>query len=149
MYTMGGISDFKNFVFHQQRMSMIHNLFSGMPRFRFNRHTDRLYLDLVWPGMNSYTPDIHLGDFLVIVGHKRTNPDEYPDVWNDMWLKKYCTELFRYQWGSNLIKLQGVALPGGVTLNGETILSEAKENIDKLEEEFQLNYQLPDDFFVA
>ena len=64
-------------------------------------------------------------------------------------LKKYCTELFRYQWGSNLIKLQGVALPGGVTLNGETILSEAKENIDKLEEEFQLNYQLPDDFFVA
>ena len=116
---------------------------------RFNRHTDKLFLDLIWPGSESNQPDIRKDDFIIIVGHKKTDPNEYPDAWNDMWLKKYCTELFRYQWGSNLIKLQGVALPGGVTLNGEVILSEAKENLDKLDEEMQLSYQLPDDFFVA
>ena len=139
-----------NFAITMQNLDMIDELFNSRGNnIRFNRHTDRLYLDLVWPGNPSYSPDIMLGDHLVIVGHKKTDPDQYPDVWNDMWLKKYCTELFRYQWGSNLIKLQGVALPGGVTLNGEVILSEAKENLDKLEEEFQLNYQLPDDFFVA
>tara|TARA_R110000787_G_scaffold29116_2_gene79183 strand:+ start:318 stop:1082 length:765 start_codon:yes stop_codon:yes gene_type:complete len=139
-----------NFAISMQNLDMIDELFNSRGQnIRFNRHTDRLYLDLVWPGAASSQPDIILGDTIIIVGHRKTDPDTYPDVWNDMWLKKYCTELFRYQWGSNLIKLQGVALPGGVTLNGEAILSEAKENLQLLNEEMSLNFELPMDFFVA
>jgi len=139
-----------NFAISMQNLDLIDEMFGSRGNnIRFNRHTDKLYLDLIWPNSTGGQPDIRKGDYVIIIGHKKTDPDTYPDVWNDMWLKKYCTELFRYQWGSNLIKLQGVALPGGVTLNGETILSEAKENIDKLEEQFQLDFQLPDDFFVA
>tara|TARA_B100000287_G_scaffold351773_1_gene341007 strand:+ start:2515 stop:3279 length:765 start_codon:yes stop_codon:yes gene_type:complete len=139
-----------NFAISMSNLDLIDEMFNSRGQnIRFNRHTDKLFLDLIWPGSESNQPDIRKDDFIIIVGHKKTDPTEYPDVWNDMWLKKYCTELFRYQWGSNLIKLQGVALPGGVTLNGEVILSEAKENLDKLDEEMQLNYQLPDDFFVA
>ena len=46
LYTMGAAGDMKNYVFTQQYLSMIQNLFSGLPRFRFNKHRDRLYLDI-------------------------------------------------------------------------------------------------------
>ena len=78
-----------NFAITMQNLDMIDELFQSRGQnIRFNRHTDRLYLDLVWPGNPSYSPDIYEGDHLVIVGHKKTDPNDYPDVWNDMWLKK-------------------------------------------------------------
>ena len=35
-------------------------------------------------------------------------------------LKRYVTALFKKQWGANLSKFNGVAMLGGVTLNGHT-----------------------------
>ena len=143
MYTMGGISDFKNFVFHQQRMSMIHNLFSGMPRFRFNRHTDRLHLDIDWD------EDLKIDDWIVAECYLITDPSSFSDVYGDMFLKKYVTALFKKQWGQNLIKFEGLQLPGGVTLNGRQLYDDANTEIERIEEEVQLKYQLPDDFMMG
>ena len=66
-----------------------------------------------------------------------------------MFLKKYATALIKQQWGSNLKKFTGVALPGGVTLDGQTIFSEALEEITKIEEEMSLKYELPIDGYVG
>ena len=55
------------------------------------------------------------------------------DVYNDIYLKRYVTVLFKRQWGGpNLSKFNGVAMLGGVTLNGQQIFSEAQEDIRKV-----------------
>jgi len=67
----------------------------------------------------------------------------------DIFLKKYCTALIKRQWGENLKKFEGVQLPGGVTLNGKTIYDEAIDEINKIEEEMNLKWELPPDGFIA
>ena len=51
--------------------------------------------------------------------------------------------MIKRQWGQNLIKFQGVQLPGGITLNGREIYEDAIQEIDKLEEELHNDYELP------
>ena len=42
----------------------------------------------------------------------------------------------------NLSKFAGVAMPSGVTLNGQQIYSEALQDIEKLEQEIRSTYEL-------
>ena len=51
--------------------------------------------------------------------------------------------LIKQQWGANLSKFSGVAMLGGVTMNGETIYTQAIEEIQKLEDKIDL-MQYPD-----
>ena len=67
----------------------------------------------------------------------------FTDIYNDMWLKRYATALVKYQWGQNLSKFGGIALPGGVVLEPDNIKSEALEEKTRLEEESRLNYEMP------
>jgi len=91
---------------------------------------------------------INNNEFIIIECYRKLDQTDFTDIYNDMWLKKYATELVRYQWGSNLVKLVGVQLPGGVSLNGDAIMAEAKENLSLLEEEMSVKYELPMDFFI-
>ena len=143
LYRMGTGAQMSNYVFTQQHLTTINNLFNTMPRFRFNRHTDRLYLDIRWGD------DVKIDDFIVAECYTITDPSSFSDVYGDMFLKKYVTALFKKQWGQNLIKFEGLQLPGGVTLNGRQLYDDATTEIDRIEEEVQLKYQLPDDFFVG
>ena len=64
-------------------------------------------------------------------------------IWfNDIYLKRYVTALFKKQWGANLSKFDGVAMIGGVTLNGRQIYSEAMADVEKLETEIRSSYEL-------
>lgn len=71
------------------------------------------------------------------------------DVWNDKFLKKYTTALIKYQWGSNLSKFAGIQMPGGVTLDGPRIMLEAKEEMDKIEEEMYTMSSLPSEILTG
>jgi hypothetical protein len=71
------------------------------------------------------------------------------DVWNDRWLKRYGTALFKLQWGNNLSKFSGIQMPGGVTLDGVRIMGEAQTEIDKLEEDLVSTNVLPGDMYVG
>ena len=77
------------------------------------------------------------------------DPSTYTDVYNDMFLKQYTTALLKQQWGANLIKFEGMQLPGGVTLNGRQIFDDATEEITQIKEQMQLNYEMPPDFYVG
>tara|TARA_X000001388_G_scaffold72575_1_gene63382 strand:+ start:262 stop:1272 length:1011 start_codon:yes stop_codon:yes gene_type:complete len=143
LYRMGTGAQMSNYVFTQQQLTTINNLFNTMPRFRFNRHTDRLYLDIRWGS------DVTIDDFIVAECYTITDPSSFSDVYGDMFLKKYVTSLFKKQWGQNLIKFEGLQLPGGVTLNGRQLYDDAVQELDKIEEEVQLKYQLPDDFMIG
>ncbi len=73
----------------------------------------------------------------------------YSDVWNDRFLKKYATALIKLQWGNNLSKFSGIQMPGGVTLDGVRIMTEAREEIEKLEEEMHVINVLPGEIMMG
>ena len=69
--------------------------------------------------------------------------------WSDRWLQRYTIALLKSQWGTNLSKYGGITLPGGVTLDGRTILNEAKQEVRDLEAEVETKYQNPPMFIVG
>ena len=104
---------------------------------------DKVYLETDWA--NKFSVDT----ILIIEAYRALDPSTYPQVYNDMFLKKYATALIKQQWGSNLKKFTGVTLPGGISLDGQTIFSEATEEIIKIEEEMNLKYELPPDGMIG
>jgi hypothetical protein len=103
---------------------------------RFNKRQDRLYIDIDWASVNTST-------YLVIQCFRTMDPNDYSRVWNDSFLKPYLTSLIKRQWGQNLIKFQGVKLPGGVELNGRQIYDDAQREIDMIMEKMSNTYELP------
>jgi hypothetical protein len=195
-----------------QHLQTLNLLFSGTPQFRFNRHGNKLKLDIDW------TRDVRVGEYVVIECYRVMDPDSITltgtgtisntsntvigtstifdqqiipgdevlfgteskritkvisptevevdsafttvgsvsmstigvsDVWNDRWLKKYATALIKRQWGNNLSKFSGIQMPGGVTLDGVRIFAEAKDEIEKLEEDLISTNVLPGDMFIG
>ena len=87
--------------------------------------------------------DVTADEYIVIECYRKLDPTTYTDVYNDMYLKRYATSLIKKQWGANLSKFNGVAMLGGVTMNGEQIYTQAIEEITRLEEQIQLAFELP------
>lgn len=127
----------------QQHMRLLDMMLVGEKPIRFNRHMNRLYVDMDW--QNYVKPDMTL----IVEAHRILDPDTYTDVYNDEFLKRYLTALIKRQWGQNMSKYDNIELPGGVKLNGWQIFDSAQTEIDKLEEEMQLRYTLPPQFIVG
>jgi hypothetical protein len=132
-----------NYTITKQNLAMIGQILDPAKNFRFSRVTNKLYIDMDWEN------DVEVGNYIVIEAYTSLNPQTYPEIYSDRLLKKYVTALIKKQWGMNLIKFEGVALPGGVSFNGGRILDEAKEEIDKIEEQVGDLYELPPDFMVG
>ena len=103
---------------------------------RFNQRSDRLYLDIDWASMS-------VDDYIIIDCYRLLDPDTHTRVWNDSFLKRYLTALMKRQWGQNLIKFQGVKLPGGIELNGRQIYDDAEKELQIIREQMSNTYELP------
>jgi hypothetical protein len=103
---------------------------------RFNKRQNRLYIDTSWDTLN-------VDDYLMIECYRILDPSESTNVWNDSFLKKYTTALIKKQWGQNLIKFQGVKLPGGIELNGRQLYDDAMKELQQIEDDMMLKYELP------
>lgn len=103
---------------------------------RFNKRQNRLYLDTSWD-------TLQVDDYLLIECYRVLDPNNFNRVWNDTFLKKYLTALIKKQWGQNLIKFQGVKLPGGVELNGRQIYDDAERELQSIKDSMMLEYELP------
>jgi hypothetical protein len=135
--------DMIHYTMIQQHLQLINTLLVGNKPFRFNRHMNRLYIEMDWE------KDASMGDYLIFETLRILDPNSFPDVYNDMFLKRYATALIKKQWGENLKKFEGVQLPGGVTLNGQQIFNEALAEINQIEDEIQLRFELPVEFQVG
>jgi len=111
-------------------------LLNTQKQIRFNKRQDRLYLDIDWSSVS-------VGDYFVIDCYRMMNPNDYSQVWNDSFLKKYLTSLIKRQWGKNLIKFQGVKLPGGVELNGRQMYDDGQRELDIIMDQMSSTYELP------
>ena len=114
----------------------INFLLTTEKQIRFNKRMDRLYLDIDWGSVSK-------DDWLVIDCFRQLDPSDYARVWNDSFLKKYTTALLKRQWGQNLLKFQGVKLPGGVELNGRQIYDDAEKDLEIIREQMSNTYELP------
>ena len=127
----------------RQHLDYLDHILVGEKPIRFNQHQNRLYIDMDW------TNDLAVGEFLIIEAYRKLNPDTYTDIYDDIYLKRYATALIKRQWGANLSKFEGVQMLGGVTLNGAKLFEEAQADIEKLEEQIQLAYELPPNYMIG
>jgi hypothetical protein len=114
----------------------IDHLLTTDKQVRFNKRQNRLYLDIDW---NSETE----GTWIVIECYRALDPTAFTKVYNDSFLKKYLTALIKRQWGQNLIKFQGVKLPGGIELNGRQIYDDALRDLEEIKQKMSMEYELP------
>ena len=71
------------------------------------------------------------------------DPENFSKIYNDSFVKRYLTAAIKKQWGQNLIKFQGVKLPGGVELNGRQIYDDAEKELESIMEKMSNTYELP------
>ena len=122
-----------------QHITMMDQILNGQPTYRFNRNTDRLYVDVNWD--KNMTP----GSWIVLECYLAIDPEQNPKIFEDVWFKRYTTALIKRQWGENLSKFAGVQMIGGVTLNGPVIYQDAIQQIEQLEQELRDTWEIPID----
>ena len=144
IYNMGFMGSLAEYVMSMQYLDMLDNVIdSDEKQIGFERHKNRLNIFMDWG------EELSIGDFIVVECYRIIDPDTFTDVYNDYYLKKYATALIKKQWGQNLIKFEGMQMPGGVTFNGRQIYDDAIADIEKLEEEMRLNWEDPVDFYTG
>jgi len=128
----------------QQYLSLLDMKLNGAPITTFSRRQNRLYIH-----GDTVDGDLVEGDYVVVEAYEIVDGNTYSSIWDDMWLKKYTAALIKRQWGTNLLKFEGMQLPGGVTLNGRQLYEDAIQEIERLEEELRLTFEIPPDMFVG
>ena len=141
LYTLSSVSMVPYFM-SMQSLQFLEYMLIGKQRIRYNRHKNKLYIDMNW----ERTPDQVL---LVVECYQIVDPDEFTDAWNDRWLKLYCTALIKKQWGNNLKKYVGMEMPGRITFSGQQIYNEAVQEIKELEQRMIMDYGIPPMDFVG
>ena len=136
LYAFGSI-DLLQYSMVQTKLEDITFLLNPNVRYRFNIRQDRLYIDVDWGAA------VNVGDYLVIDCFRILDPDDFTKVYNDQFLKRYFTALCKKQWGMNLIKFQGVQLPGGIQLNGRQIYDDGVKELDEIRAKMSSDYEMP------
>ena len=135
LYAFGSI-DLLQYSMVQTKLEDITFLLNPNMRYRFNIRQDRLYIDADWAQIN-------VNDYFIIDCFRILDPDDFTRVYNDPFLKRYFTALCKKQWGQNLIKFQGVQLPGGIQLNGRQIYDDGVAELAEIRSKMSSDYEMP------
>ena len=131
-----GSTDLLSYSMAMSYLETMNFLLNTHKQIRFNQRQDRMYLDVDWSNLKA-------GEYLIIDCWRAMDPNDYSRVWNDSFLKPYLTALIKRQWGQNLIKFQGVKLPGGVEFNGRAIFDDGQRELDEIKQKMLSTYELP------
>ena len=135
LYQFGSI-DLLQYTMVQTYLEDITFLLNPDMRYRFNIRQDRLYIDADFGVLS-------VDDYFVIDCFRILDPNDFTRVYNDPFLKRYFTALCKKQWGQNLIKFQGVQLPGGIQLNGRQIYDDGVKELDEIRAKMSSDYEMP------
>ena len=127
----------------EQYLDYLDNLLTGQPIVTFSRNQNRLYLH-----GNFEDKDVIAGQFIIAEVYEFIDESTY-NVWNDIFVKDYTTQLIKQQWGMNMCKFEGMQLPGGVTISGRQYYEEATAELERLEEKMRLEPEITPDFFMG
>lgn len=132
-----------NYTLTMQHLRTLELLFTGITPIRFNRHQNKLFIDWAWG------TEVTTNDVVIMEAYQIVDPNTYPDVYNNRWLKEYATAAIARQWGENIRKYGAVPLPGGITLDGDKIYQDAVRLIERLEKECNTDFGLPPMFIMG
>ena len=135
LYTLTSVSMVPYYM-AMQHIQFLEQMLVGRQPLRYNRNTNKLYVDMDWNRFN-------VGEYLIVEAYEVVDPDEFTDAWSDRWLLRYAACLIKQQWGTNLKKFEGMKMPGGLVFNGQQIYNEATQEREKLEQEMIYSYSLP------
>lgn len=137
LYAFGSL-DILNYYMNKQYLETLDMVLNNgsFQQFRYTMRRDRLYLDIDKDFLTT-------GTNLLIEAHRLIDPTDATEMYNDMFVKRYATSLMKKQWGQNLIKYNNVQLPGGITLNGRELYTDALAEIEKIESEVLSKYAIP------
>ena len=136
-------ADYTYFELANQHIRTLQMLFIGEVPIRYNRHEDKLFIDVNWG------KTVTAGERIIIECYVVLDTTTNTKLWNDNWVKRYTTVLIKRQWGENLKKFNGVQLPGGIMLNGQQIWDEAEKQCTELEAELRDMYEEPPQWEVG
>ena len=142
LYTFGSF-DLQNYAMIQQHLSLLSDILTPEKEIEFSRVTNKITFPM------TLTRDFNAGDYLIIECFRVLDPRIYPEIYNDRLLKRYMTAMIKRQWGENLSKFEGITLPGGVSFNGQRMIDEAQQELDKIEEIIISEFELPPNFMVG
>ena len=128
----------------QQHLSLLDMKLNGTPQIEFSRKMNRIYIH-----GDFQDGDILADEYLIAEVYNVVDPEAHTSVYNDIWLKMYATSLIKEQWGLNLMKFEGMQLPGGVIINGRQLYDDATGELQDLREKIRLEHELPADFFIG
>ncbi len=137
-------SSYQYYWIARSHIRMLEMILTGENPIRFNKKMNRLYIDMHWKA-----PEVPVNNYIVIECQKVLDPDEYTDVYNDSWLKRYATALIKEQWGSNLTKYSNYTLPGGMIINGDAIYQQSIMEKEQLLIELRDSLEEPPEFLVG
>ena len=124
------------------KIALFEEIIIGKQPIRYNRHVNKLYVDMNWEKIST-------GDYMVVVGYQVVNPETYTDAWGDRWLQHYCVALFKRQWAAHLTKYSGIQLMGGISFDGQRMLTEANSEISQLESDMVDSFSLPSAYMLG
>ena len=137
-------SSYQYYWIARTHIRMLEMILIGQNPVRFNKHMGRLYIDMHWKDQE-ISPD----RYFIVECTRVLAPDEFPKVYNDMWLKEYFTQVLKRQWGSNLTKYGNYTLPGGMIINGEKMYADSVAEILRLEDQLKNDFQTPPDMLLG
>lgn len=130
-----------DFTMLKQRISDINHVLGSVYPFTYKKYARKIECRFA----------LEAGSPVVFECFKNVDPRQegMEEAWNDLWLKKYATALIKKRWADILMAAQGIKLPSGIELDGASLLAEAKEEIQELEEELRKVHSDPVDFFMG
>lgn len=144
IYSLGFMGTLVNYQMSKQWLSLLDIVINDDNKeTNFERHKNQLAIDMDWGR------EVTEGEFIIVECYRILDPESFTNVYNDYFLKKYAIALIKRQWGANLIKFEGMQMPGGVTFNGRQLFDDANQDIERLEEEARSNWELPTDFYTG
>lgn len=132
----------------QQHLSLLDMKLSGTPETTFDRQGNRLYYYLS-------SEKLTVGDHIVIEVYGIRTPSEasaggdYNSLFNHKFLKEYLTAIIKKQWGTNLLKFDGMTLPGGVQISGRSIFEDANNELEQIRTRFREEEDIGPIFFAG
>jgi len=141
-----GIGDLAYYEQMQQYLSTIDLKLTGHPQIQYSRAGNTLN---IFGDIAGTKGDLQAGDKILIEMYVASDPNGNGRVYDNIFLKEYATALIKEQWGMNLIKFDGMTLPGGVQLNGRQLYEDAKQEIEVIRQRIYNEYDTPPDFFMG
>ena len=135
LYNYGSL-DLLNYAMTKTYLEDISRIITPDVQLRFNKKQHRLYLDIDWQMVDT-------NSYIILDCYRIVDPEQFTSIYNDYWIKRYLTATIKKQWGQNLIKFNGVQLPGGISFNGRQIFDDAVREIEEIEKQLKDEYELP------